>query len=415
MYLDEILAAQKLGEPRGITSVCSAHPYVLKQTLRTFERPLIEATCNQVNQFGGYTGMKPADFVRFVRGIAEQNEIPFDKVILGGDHLGPSVWQAEPADVAMSKAETLIHDYVDAGFVKIHLDCSMRLGDDPEGALDIEISARRAARLAKIGENIGQGNLHYVIGTEVPIPGGATEHQDGVNVTRVEDAQQTIDITRDAFLGEGLDSAWERVIAVVVQPGVEFGNDFVLPYKADAARNLSKFIETQSMVYEAHSTDYQSCQALGDLVRDHFAILKVGPGLTFAFREAVFALAMMDVELFPFQERSNIISVLDDVMLAQPKHWVKYYQGDEKEKAFKRKYSLSDRIRYYWTEPRVQQTLGEMLGRLDQNPLPVTLLKQFVPDVYAMAGELTSEQVLLAKIQFVLDDYAQACRAMNGL
>ena len=56
-----------------------------------------------------------------------------------------------------------------------------------------------------------------------------------------------------------------------------------------------------------------------------------------------------------------------------------------------------------------------MLGRLDQRPLPVTLLKQFVPDVYAMTGELTPEQVLLAKIQFVLDDYAQACRATNGL
>ena len=415
MYLDEILVAQKRGEPRGIPSVCSAHPYVLKQTLQTFEHPLIEATCNQVNQFGGYTGMKPADFIRYVRGIAEQNGIPFEKVILGGDHLGPSVWQAESADVAMSKAETLIHDYVEAGFVKIHLDSSMRLGDDPEGALDIEVSARRAARLAKIAENVGQGNLRYVIGTEVPIPGGATEHEDGVSVTRVEDAQQTIEITRDAFLSEGLDSVWERVIAVVVQPGVEFGDDFVLPYQVDAARKLSKFIETQSMIYEAHSTDYQSCQALGDLVRDHFAILKVGPGLTFAFREAVFALAMMDAELFPSQERSNIISVLDDVMLAQPKHWVKYYHGEEKEKAFKRKYSLSDRIRYYWTESRVQQTLVELLGRLGQNPLPVTLLKQFVPDVYAMAGELTSEQVLLAKIQFVLDDYAQACRATNGL
>jgi tagatose-1,6-bisphosphate aldolase non-catalytic subunit AgaZ/GatZ len=31
---------------------------------------LIEATCNQVNQDGGYTGMTPADFRRFVEDIA---------------------------------------------------------------------------------------------------------------------------------------------------------------------------------------------------------------------------------------------------------------------------------------------------------------------------------------------------------
>ena len=84
-----------------------------------------------------------------------------------------------------------------------------------------------------------------------------------------------------------------------MQPGVEFGDDFVLPYQPDAARELSKFIETQPIIYEAHSTDYQTRQALKNLVRDHFAILKVGPALTFAFREAVFALAMMENELVP--------------------------------------------------------------------------------------------------------------------
>jgi D-tagatose-1,6-bisphosphate aldolase subunit GatZ/KbaZ len=416
MYLDDILASQKRGEARGIASVCSAHPYVLKQTLRTFERPLIEATCNQVNQFGGYTGMRPADFVRYVRGIAEKNNFPFENIILGGDHLGPSIWQAEPAEVAMAKAEMLIHDYVEAGFVKIHLDCSMRLEDDPEGALDVEISARRTARLAGVAETVAakcHSASRYVIGTEVPIPGGATQHEERVSVTRVEDAQQTIEVTRDAFLKEDLESAWERVIAVVVQPGVEFGDDFVLPYQANAARNLSRFIENQPMIYEAHSTDYQTRQALGDLVRDHFAILKVGPGLTFAFREAVFALAMMEAELLPLQERSNIISVLDEVMLEQLEHWAKYYHGDEKEKAFKRKYSLSDRIRYYWNEPRVQQSFGGLLERLNQSPLPATLLKQYVPDVYATVSETGTpmpEQILLAKIQFVLDDYAQACK-----
>jgi D-tagatose-1,6-bisphosphate aldolase subunit GatZ/KbaZ len=110
---------------------------------------LIEGT-ETGHQFGGYTGMTPGDFVRYMRRIARENDLPFENIILGGDHLGPSVWQNEPSDIAMGKAEALIRDYVEAGFVKIHLDCSMRLSDDPEGALDVEVSAKRAASLAKI-------------------------------------------------------------------------------------------------------------------------------------------------------------------------------------------------------------------------------------------------------------------------
>jgi len=415
---DDLIAAQKRGEAKGVTSVCSAHPYVIQQTLRVFKTfrvsPLIEATCNQVNQFGGYTGMTSKDFVSHIRGIAAENKFPFEDVVLGGDHLGPNVWQNEPAEVAMAKAEVLIRDYVRAGFVKIHLDCSMRLADDPPGALKPEVVATRAAQLAKVAEDTltpnpspsGRGGhaLRYVIGTEVPIPGGAVAHEEGVSVTKVEDARQTIEVTREAFYREGLHSAWDRVIAVVVQPGVEFGDDFVLPYQPDAARELSHFIESQSMVYEAHSTDYQTRDALGNLVRDHFAILKVGPGLTFAFREAVFALAMIENEMFSKNERSNIIQVLDKVMLKHPEHWMKYYRGNETEQAFKRKYSLSDRARYYWVQPEVRTAFQRLLKNLGGKVLPYALLSQF-------AGEtgLNAEQVIEWKINKVLNDYAAAC------
>jgi tagatose-1,6-bisphosphate aldolase non-catalytic subunit AgaZ/GatZ len=95
MYLDEIVAAQKRGEAKGITAVCSAHPYVITQTLRVSKTlwvsPLIEATCNQVNQFGGYTGLTPKDFIAYVRDIAKENDFPIENIMLGGDHLGPNV------------------------------------------------------------------------------------------------------------------------------------------------------------------------------------------------------------------------------------------------------------------------------------------------------------------------------------
>jgi len=414
MFLDEIVEAQKRGEARGIVSICSAHPWVLKAAMHEINGPLlIEATCNQVNQYGGYTGMAPADFVGYVRKIAKENDFPFENIILGGDHLGPSVWQDENAASAMEKSEVMIREYVEAGFVKLHLDCSMPLADDPEGALGVEISVNRAARLAKIAERSGKGDLRYVIGTEVPIPGGAMEHGEGVRVTKVENVKQTIEVTRDAFFSQGLEKAWERVIAVVVQPGVEFGDDFVLPYQPDNARNLSRYIETQLLVFEAHSTDYQTRQALKNLVRDHFAILKVGPALTFALREAIFALAMIESELLAPDERSNLLSVLNDMMVEQPGYWAKYYHGSENEKAFKRKYSLSDRIRYYWAHPLVQEAFDKMLMILNQIPIPGTVLHQYVPDICANNEyewkTISPEQVLLAKVKSVLDDYVQAC------
>ncbi len=410
MYLDEVVAAQKRGEAKGITSVCSAHPLVIQQTLKMSQSfgvsPLIEATCNQVNQYGGYTGMKPKDFIAYVRGIAEKNNYPFENIILGGDHLGPNVWQNEPAESAMQKSAMMMREYVQAGFVKIHLDCSMRLGDDPE-LLDMEVSARRAAQLAKVAEeSAGMENraaLRYVIGTEVPIPGGAHEHEETVSVTNVVDVQQTIQVTREAFLREGLAEAWERVSGVVVQPGVEFGDDFVLPYKPQAAQNLSKFIESQTMVYEAHSTDYQTCEALKNLVNDHFAILKVGPALTFAYREAVFALAMIEDELISKDQRSNVIQVLDDVMVKHSQHWKKYYQGSEREQMFKRKYSLSDRARYYWIQAEVSDACIRLMNNLSENILPFSLLSQFVGKT-----NLSAKQVIQWKIDQVLGNYLRA-------
>ncbi len=404
MYLDEILAAQKRGEAKGITSVCSAHPRAIQQSLETFKHPLIEATCNQVNQFGGYTGLTPRAFVDFVRRIAEESQVHFEDILLGGDHLGPHVWQAEAAADAMAKAKVMVAEYAQVGFAKIHLDCSMRLADDPEGPLERWVAAERAAELAKVVEESCRTPVRYVIGTEVPRPGGAASREERTPVTEVDDASETIDIHRKAFRRLGLYSAWERTVAVVVQPGVEFGDDFVMHYVPQAAHELSQFIEGEPLVYEAHSTDYQTAEALRDLVRDHFAILKVGPALTFAYREAIFALAMMENEWIRKEDRSNFLQVLDDAMQAQPKFWNGYYRGTQHEQAYKRKFSLSDRARYYWARPEVQAALAKLMHNLTRQDLPYSLSSQFLGET-----GLTAEQVVNRKIKKVLCDYMAAC------
>lgn len=402
----------------GIPSICSAHPAVLKETFREKSRKvLIETTCNQVNQFGGYTGMTPALFVAYVRDIAAKTSFPVENIILGGDHLGPNVWQGEPAETAMQKSLEMVRAYVRAGYTKIHLDCSMRLVDDPAGALDPVIIAERAARLAQAAEEeltgLGEKRLQYVIGTEVPIPGGAVDHEEGVRVTRASDVAETLEIHKQVFFELGLHEAWKKVIAIVVQPGVEFGDDFVLPYKPEAAQELSAFIETQGLVYEAHSTDYQTQEALQALVRDHFAILKVGPGLTFAYREAIFALAMMENELVRSSERSNLITVMDEVMLQHPDDWQRYYPGTPEEQAFKRKFSLSDRIRYYWVRPEVQAALDRLMTNLSGLKLPLSLLSQFAPQEMSALIErdalLTPQNIISARVAHVLNRYWHAC------
>ena len=419
--LDLILAAQKKGEARGIPSICSAHPWVLKAVMQEAARTdailLVESTCNQVNQFGGYTGMKPFDFVQFVRSLAIDNNLNLEQLILGGDHLGPHPWQAEPAKSAMQKAVEMVRAYVLAGYTKIHLDASMKLGDDdPSQPLDIELVAHRVAQMAKVAEAVANPDMErkprYVIGTEVPSPGGATEHEERVSVTKVEDVQKMLEVTHAAFVEAGLESAWGRVIAVVVQPGVEFGDDFVLDYNPNNALKLARFSEETPFVYEAHSTDYQSRDNLRNLVRDHFAILKVGPALTFAFREAVFALAMIENELFPLDKRSNITEVLDDVMVHQPEHWQKYYSGTPQEQAFKRKYSLSDRARYYWHKPAVRTALDKMLANLNSNPVPLSLISQYLPDAYREIRNgclpILASNIVFHHIQPVYGDYLLA-------
>jgi D-tagatose-1,6-bisphosphate aldolase subunit GatZ/KbaZ len=413
--LDDLVRAQKLGEYLGLPSICSAHPWVLKVAIQGTGTVLIESTCNQVNQFGGYTGMTPSDFAAFAKKIAAENNFPLERLLLGGDHLGPSPWQAEPAARAMEKAGVMVSSYLHAGFTKIHLDASMRLVDDPPGTLDPQISARRTAELARIAEASlmdPEAAPRYVIGTEVPLPGGARGHN-RVTVTTVEAANFTLESMRVAFLELGLGSAWERVIALVVQPGVEFGDDFVLDYDPTQAHALGVFCEKTPFVFEAHSTDYQDRTALRNLVRDHFAILKVGPALTFAYREAIFALAEIECSLFGPSRRSELVAVLEQVMLRHPQHWQNHYHGSPDEQAFARKFSRSDRIRYYWTYPEVQAALGKLILNLEGVDIPMSWLSQVAPKVFERiqtGGSFTcSAEVIDASIQSVLDDYRVAC------
>ena len=416
----ELVLRHKAGERVGVTSVCSAHPLVIEATFRHALRRgsplvLIEATSNQVNQDGGYTGMVPADFRSFVEDIAAKTNFPVERLVLGGDHLGPNAWTALPAEEAMAKAEVLVADYVRAGFGKIHLDCSMSCAGDPVPLPEQEI-AERAARLARAAEDAvaGEDAPVYVIGTEVPVPGGAAEDLEELAVTSPEAALATVAMHRELFEGQGLGAAWERVVATVVQPGVEFDHDKVVDYRPDKATALSAAIEdAPGIVYEAHSTDYQTSEALAALVRDHFAILKVGPGVTFALREALWALDAIERETATATDRADLRGVTLARMHAEPGNWRKYYHETGARLDLQLQYSLSDRIRYYWPDAEIAAAQAKLFANLRETPPSLALVSQYLPLAYSAvrAGEATLDpaDLTMAHVAATLDAYHGAC------
>ena len=421
----EIVRRHRAGERIGIYSVCSAHPLVVEAALvqvREDGAPfaLIEATSNQVNQHGGYTGMRPADFQEFVFRIADKVGLERGRVLLGGDHLGPNPWQSLIPDEALANAEEMIAAYVEAGFRKVHLDCSMSCAGDPFPLPD-EVVASRAARLCAVAEaahqRCGGEPPVYVIGTEVPVPGGAHEDLDELSVTTPEAARSTIRIHRLAFEDAGAGGSWDRVIAAVVQPGVEFDHHKVIDYVPEHAVQLSNAIESEPiMVFEAHSTDYQTPAALRSLVRDHFAVLKVGPGVTFALREALWGLDAIELELRGAAEATHLRRIVIDRMRESPQHWVKYYDPGGR-LDIDLQYSFSDRIRYYWPDPVIAAAQRRLFENLSHQPIPLPLISQFLPRVYdrIREGSAPAEPHALA-IEYVrsaLEPYVNACRAAS--
>lgn len=427
--LREIIDRRKRGIVCGIPSYCTANELVIEACMeqaKRFDDPvLIEATANQVNQFGGYTGMRPADFRDFVYGIAKKINFPRQKIILGGDHLGPLTWAAEPEADAMQKAKDLVYEFVSAGFQKIHLDTSMRLGDDDaDSPLTDEVIARRSAELYLRCEDAFvsmrsscQDAVHpvFIIGSEVPIPGGAQEAEEGISVTDPSALEQTLRAYHSVFAQMGLDSAFENIIGIVVQPGVEFGDNTVFQFDPVAAADLSSHaLKLEGMVLEGHSTDYQTPSSLKNMVRAGIAILKVGPALTFALREGLYALSLMERELFPPEKWVDFPQLLEKVMLESPEQWEKHYHGTEKELCLKRKYSYSDRCRYYLTAPEIQESIQALLSNMNSVDIPMGMLRQYMPVQYQQIQNgslrLTAEDLVKSNIIQVVDDYNYAVK-----
>ena len=402
--LRQIIRGNRAGQPVAIPSVCSAQPDVLRASLRrakTLGQPVvIEATSNQVNQDGGYTGMRPVDFVGFVHQIADQVGIDREQVIFGGDHLGPQAWRKLPADKAMEKARVLVADYVAAGISKIHLDCSEGCAGEA-AQLDDALTAERSADLARVCAAVGD-NLLFVVGTEVPPPGGArSDEEEDIAPTDPAAARATMAAHKETF-GE----LAEHIGGLVVQPGVEFAPMHVhhLPMDRDPGL-LGALADWPEVCLEAHSTDYQHPATYRRLAELGFAFQKVGPALTFAYRQALYAL---DQALEYAGRGTGLQAAMEGVMLTDPAHWQGHYHGDPEGLAVQRHFGLADRIRYYWPATKAQAAVRNLLDAASAG-LPDPILWQvFGSDVLDRAEGLGGPRVqalIDAQIQLALDPY----------
>lgn len=415
------------GQRGGITAICSTHRTVLEAALGQAATDgdvlLVEATSNQVNQFGGYTGMRPSQFAAYVRTLADAAGLSPTRLIIGADHIGPQPWRQMPAARAMQEAVTLVQAFVKAGFEKIHLDPGTGCADDPVAILPVEVAAERSAVLCRAAETEARKKPQnspplYVIGAEVPLPGGSYDGTGPVEVTAVTDVARVLEKFETAFRRNRLTAAWTRVLAVVVQPGVDFGDTQIARYRPGKTTELSAYHAKLPgmMTYEVHSADYQASAAIRRMIRDHFTILKVGPSLTNAYREAVFSLSSIENEWLANAKpsgQSKIRQTLDSAMRAQPEHWQAYYRGNAAETRFMRRYSYRDRVRYYWNCSEVAASVNRLLVNLDRR-LPDVLIRQYFPDLYPAveSGDIAplAPSLIQGRIRRALIPYIKACR-----
>ena len=428
--IKEIITKRQSGINVGIPSFCTANSIVIEAILEYSKNfndyILIEATSNQVNQFGGYMNMTPYDFVDYVYDIADEICFPKDKILLGADHFGPLAWADKSESEAMENAKELVKQAVLAGYTKIHLDTSMKLGsDDVNTKLSDEIIAKRGVELYEVCEAAFKqraeefpDSIHpvYVIGSEVPIPGGEFEEVDTLQITSPADFKNTLNAYNEQFEKAGIKNAWDNIIAVVVQPGVEFSNVDVHLYERDKSKDLSKVLKDYpNLVFEGHSTDYQPPNKLKEMVEDGVAILKVGPACTFALRESLFSLSLMEKELIKDKKnRANFRENLEKVMIENPEDWQNYYTGNELEKEISRKYSFSDRARYYMSNEIVESSINNLFNNIDSHDLPLGMIKQFFPNVFMKILEenhpIDSKSLVRYNINDVIEDYFYATK-----
>lgn len=407
----------------GVFAVCSANYYAIQAALEAALEAdgliLIEATANQVNSSGGYSGLTPSDYARQIHQMVENMGLPGNRCIIGMDHLGPHAWSQQTPEVAFNNAVALVRQCVNAGFRKLHMDVITGTPNSRGDIAAIEKAARQTADLCRVAEETARTkdldhHLLYVIGTDVPAPGGSLNPEEGVAVTDPQNLAQTLTVFQAAFFSAGLESAWERAVAVVVQPGVDFDDTTIADYHRKQAATLAAYHQQlpRGMTYEVHAADYQKPDLLKEMVADRFNLLKIGPCLTFALRQTLYALAHIEEALPGIEHSSHLRQTMEAIMIQDPLYWRSNDQRTPEELAYIRHFGLRDRIRYYWSHPRARKAVNQLLYNLNRS-IPRALMEQYLPDLpenlLPAQKAFMPETAINFRLHKVLKPYRDAC------
>lgn len=351
---------------------------------------LFEATSNQVNHKGGYTGMTPFKYKEMVVKLAEEVSFPVDRLIFGGDHLGPLPFSHCERKLAEHEAELMVRSFIKAGFQKLHIDTSMPLGS--EKFISKEAVAKLGVKLIKVAEQefsqLKEENPLalepiYVIGSEVPPAGGKKLTDGGPHITSLTDIDETLKAYQEEIQKNNLMNVWDRIVALVIQPGVEYGDSSIDRFNESKFPSIADILKKYDIALEAHSTDYQNIKQLKGLVNSGFLYLKVGPEVTKSLLEALLKLEEIESLLIPCQRsRSNLRNTLLRAMRMNPRNWERYYSSDTDSELL---FSLLDRSRYYLGYKEVEEAIKLLLLNLKEGQkLPVSggIIRYFFPEQF---------------------------------
>ena len=357
------------GRRRGITSICSAHPFVIEATPaagggrrrhgadRGDLQPGQPARRLYRHDAGGLPRLRLA--------MAEAAGLPKERILLGGDHLGPNPWKSRPADAAMQESERMVAAYVEAGFTKIHLDTSMACSGDPVPLPEATIAAR-AARLAAVAERAAasarrRSSLRHRHRGADPgrrardasrrwrspgrRPRSRRPNRIATPLPRPASARPWPRDRSGRAAGRGVRQRQRRPLCAAKR-------------RPTSAPHWARFPASSSRPTPPTT---RRAECLAALVEDGFAILKVGPWLTFAMREALYGLDAIAPLSAPADALARSAQ-WNRSCSAEPADWQPYYGGSADGAAcLQRHFSYSDRIRYYWPHPQARAAVDLLL------------------------------------------------------
>ena len=305
---------------------------------------LIESTSNQVNQFGGYTSLKPHQFYKKINGIATKLNYR-KKLIIGADHLGPLPWKHMGKKKAIENSIKLFKNIVNTGYDKIHIDTGIKIKGDQ--TLFKKMIYDRCKIIYNSIDKNKLRKVFFVFGTEVPIAGGSKIYKSKIT--------SMASIILDFKFYKKIKNSF----SLVVEPGLGFTNKKIYPLKMNFFQKKKNFSLKNNFTYEAHSTDFQNLKSLKKLVNNNFKFLKVGPELTYYFMKAI--LKMEIIEKFVYKKNvSNIKKIISKEMDRDKINWIKYYFGNKTDIEYLKFNSYLDRSRYYWNKKNVINSLDKL-------------------------------------------------------